>query len=451
MGSKQYIYKIGLQIALIGLTSLAAAYLWFGLNRILVVFPFLLLIFLLIRLFWFLQRTNEDIALFFEGLLNEDSSINLKLKTVPPGYEYVSKSLLKLSKAIQTERVQNRFNQQFYEELISHSTSGLLAYDEIGQVRLVNPPVLGFLGLNHLSSMKTIENRFPAFYQSIHQLLPGKTLVYRLLHEGETLPLQIRSSLFNFGEKKYRLLAFQNIKTELDEKEVESWQNLFRILSHEIMNSIAPITSLAQSITKSLPSEVKDSSSDEKIDFSRIRRISATIEEQSNLMMSFVEKYRKLYKIPEPEIKPINVEDWLSRFRILYHQEMLEKEISFNVLPSKVDSFDADDNLISQVIVNLLKNAQQALSSSGNGIIRLSVEKIGGIINIVVEDNGPGIPEEYADQIFIPFFTTNPGGNGIGLAISRQIVLRHGGTITFSSVPEKGTKFCISLSSPKVM
>jgi len=259
------------------------------------------------------------------------------------------------------------------------------------------------------------------------------------------MPLQIRSSLFNFGQKKYRLLAFQNIKTELDEKEVESWQNLFRILSHEIMNSIAPITSLAQTISKSLPKEDSEAPQSEKIDYKRIKRIATTIEEQSNLMMSFVEKYRKLYKIPEPEIKPINVEDWLTRFRILYHQEMLEKGIRFEVQSSQVESFHADDNLISQVIVNLLRNAQQALSGSENGNIRLSVSKNGDYTNIIVEDNGTGIPEEYANQIFIPFFTTNPGGNGIGLAISRQIVLRHGGTITFSSVPEKGTKFCISI------
>jgi len=445
MGSKPFIKKIGWQVVLIGLTSLLAAFLWFGSNRILVVFPLLILIFLLINLFRFLQRTNQDIALFFEGLLNEDSSINLELKVAPPGYAYLNKSLQRLSKAIRDERVQNRFQKQFYEELISHSTSGLLAYDEIGQVKLVNPPVLGFLGLSHLSSMKTIENRFSPFYQSINQLQPGKTIVYNFLAEGDMLPLQIRSSLFSFGEKRYRLLAFQNIKSELDEKEVESWQKLFRILSHEIMNSIAPITSLAQTIAKSLPDEKTETFAAEKVDFTRIRRIATTIEEQSNLMMSFVEKYRKLYKIPEPEIKTINVEDWLSRFRILYHQEMIEKGIRLDVLPSEVADFNADDNLISQVVVNLLKNAQQAVTGSENGIIRLSVTKADEHIHIVVEDNGPGIPAEYATQIFIPFFTTNPGGNGIGLAISRQIVLRHGGTITFSSVQDKGTKFKISL------
>ena len=446
MGSEPFLKKLGWQVVTIGVTSLATAFTWFSSNSSLVILPLLLLLFLLIRLYRFLKRTNQDLALFFEGLLNEDSSINLELKASPPGYEHLGRSLSRLSKAIRDERVQNRFQQQFYEELISHSASGLLAYDEVGQIRLINPPVLKFLGLYHLTSMKTLENRFPDFYRSINQMQPGKTMVYRFLSQGETVPLQIRSSLFNFGEKRYRLLAFQNIKTELDEKEVESWQKLFRILSHEIMNSIAPIMSLAQSISKSLPHEGSGNAPSEKFDFKRIKQIASTIEEQSMLMMSFVEKYRKLYKIPEPDIKAINVEDWLSRFRILYHHQMVEKGIRFDVISSQIETFFADDHLISQVIVNLLKNAQQALSGSEDGIIRLSVLKDEEHINIVVEDNGTGIPEEYVNQIFMPFFTTNPGGNGIGLAISRQIVLRHGGTISFSTVPDKGTRFCISFS-----
>jgi signal transduction histidine kinase len=124
---------------------------------------------------------------------------------------------------------------------------------------------------------------------------------------------------------------------------------------------------------------------------------------------------------------------------------MVEKGNRFEVHSSEVKQFYADDNLISQVVINLLRNAQQALADTKNGSIRLAVEKNNEHIYITVEDNGTGIPEEYADQIFIPFFTTRSGGNGIGLAVSRQIVHRHGGTISFSSVPEKGTKFCVSL------
>ena len=124
---------------------------------------------------------------------------------------------------------------------------------------------------------------------------------------------------------------------------------------------------------------------------------------------------------------------------------MVEKKIRFEVLPSSVDHFIADDNLISQVVVNLLRNAQQAVGEVEEGTIRLSVVQSDNEVQVVVEDNGTGIPEAYADQIFIPFFTTRSGGNGIGLAISRQIVVRHGGTITFSSFPGKGTTFTVSL------
>lgn len=445
MASRHFNRRINFQVVLIGLLSLAIGYLWFSPYPNFVWLPLLLVILLLFNLTRFLKRGYEDLSLFFEGLLNEDSSINLERKLIPPGYEYLNHSLQRLNKTIRDERIQNRFQQQLYGEMINHSTTGLLAYDESGQVRLVNPTVLAFLGLQHLSFVKTIENRFPAFYQAIHQLQPGKNLVYKFTREGNTIPLQIRASFFTFGEKSYHLLSFQNIKNELDEKEIESWQKLFRILSHEIMNSIAPITSLAQTIARSLPDESEATPPIATVDYSRIKRSAQTIEEQSNLMMSFVEKYRKLYKIPEPELKAIPVEDWLSRFRILYHQEMLEKGIRFEVIPSAVKCLNADDNLLSQVVINLLRNAQQALAETLNGTIRLSVSNTNNHIEISVEDNGPGIPEEYADQIFIPFFTTRPGGNGIGLAVSRQIVHRHGGTLSFSSVPGKGTRFCIAL------
>jgi len=217
-------------------------------------------------------------------------------------------------------------------------------------------------------------------------------------------------------------------------------------MSHEIMNSIAPITSLAQSIGRSLPEEVSEICTQSGIDIERIRNSAGAIEEQGDLMMSFVERYRKLYKIPEPVLKPIAIEDWLSRFRILYHQEMQQRNIRFHVNVSNgITEFMADDKLISQVVINLLKNAVEAVSETENAEINLSVQKGEQETRIVVADNGVGIPEEYADQVFVPFFTTRQGGSGIGLALSRQIVHRHSGTLSFHSIPGMGTTFTVVL------
>lgn len=446
MGYNRFNRKLTVFILLMGVLAILTAFMWFAswyLWSGLLLFAFIIVT---ARLYRFLGKTNRDLSLFFEGMLNEDSSLNLEKGIAPPGFDELKDSLLRLRSAIRKERVHNRFQEQFYAELIGHSGTGLLAYDEQGKVIIANPAVLQLLNLHHLTSVKTLEHRVPDFYQKLQRLKPGKPLLYKFTVNGQVVLLQLRASEFIFGDKHYHLLALQNIKAELEEREVESWQKLFRIMSHEIMNSIAPITSLAQSIGRSLPEEVSEICTQSGIDIERIRNSAGAIEEQGDLMMSFVERYRKLYKIPEPVLKPIAIEDWLSRFRILYHQEMQQRNIKFHVNVSNgITEFTADDKLISQVVINLLKNAVEAVSVVENAEINLSVQKGEQETRIVVADNGVGIPEEYADQVFVPFFTTRQGGSGIGLALSRQIVHRHSGTLSFHSIPGMGTTFTVVL------
>ena len=380
-----------------------------------------------------------------ESVQNNDSSLLFPTNSTSKPIRELYQGLNKVNVQIQKLKIENQQREQYFQALIEHVATGIVTFNSKGFVLHANSAAKKMLAVKVLTHIHQLERINRNLFQTVQNIKPFEQKLVPVVTERTTIELSLRATSFKTKDDELILLSIQDIRNELDKKEVESWQKLFRILSHEIMNSIAPITSLAQTISQSLPIEGLETATTEKIDFRRIKRIATTIEEQSNLMMSFVEKYRKLYKIPEPDIKSINVEDWLSRFRILYHQEMLEKGIRFDVQSSQVESFHADDNLISQVIVNLLKNAQQALTGTENGIIRLSVIKTEEHIQIAVEDNGPGIPATYANQIFMPFFTTNPGGNGIGLAISRQIVLRHGGTITFSSVPDKGTKFCITI------
>jgi len=446
MGFNRFNGRLAGFILVMGALAILAAFWWFAGGYLwsgIAAFVFLIVAG---RLYHFLGKTNRDLSLFFEGMLNEDSSLNLEKGVAPPGFDELKESLLRLRSAIRKERVHNRFQEQFYAELIGHSESGLLAYDEQGKVIIANPALLELLELHHLTSVKTLEHRIPEFYQKLQRLKPGKPLLYKFTVNGQVVVLQLRASEFIFGDKHYHLLALQNIKAELEEREVESWQKLFRIMSHEIMNSIAPITSLAQSIGRSLPEEVSEICTQSGIDIERIRNSAGAIEEQGDLMMSFVERYRKLYKIPEPVLKPIAIEDWLSRFRILYHQEMQQRNIHFNVNVSNgITEFTADDKLISQVVINLLKNAVEAVSEVEHAEINLSVQKGEQETRIVVADNGVGIPEEYADQVFVPFFTTRQGGSGIGLALSRQIVHRHSGTLSFHSISGMGTTFTVVL------
>jgi signal transduction histidine kinase len=244
------------------------------------------------------------------------------------------------------------------------------------------------------------------------------------------------------------ILSIQDIKNELDEKEIQSWMKLIRVLMHEIMNSITPITSLSESLfaiysKDGLP--VSPEKVNERTITSTLQGLNV-IKEQGKGLMSFVESYRKLTRIPDPEKKSFKVADLLSRVKVLY--DSLEKsdtiKLSFSLTNPDLE-ITADQNLISQVLLNLIKNAIEANEENPSGMIRV----IAGVDKdyrpeICVIDNGPGISEAILDQIFVPFFTTRENGSGIGLSISRQIMRVHGGNLKVRSVPSNETVFCLN-------
>ncbi|MDO9339873.1 MAG: ATP-binding protein, partial [Bacteroidales bacterium] len=242
--------------------------------------------------------------------------------------------------------------------------------------------------------------------------------------------------------------SIQDIKNELDEKELESWMKLIRVLMHEIMNSITPITSLSESLshiysTDGIP--VLPEAVTAKTIVTTLQGLNV-IKEQGKGLMSFVESYRKLTRVREPVKKLFKVADLMSRMQILYNSlERSERmDLSISLKDPDLEIF-ADQNLISQVLINLVKNALEANENNPDGKIRI----VAGVDNnhhpeICVNDNGPGITEENLDEIFVPFFTTRQNGSGIGLSISKQIMRVHGGNLKVRSVPNKETIFCLS-------
>ena len=260
--------------------------------------------------------------------------------------------------------------------------------------------------------------------------------------------MSLKATSFKTNENELVILSIQDIKNELDEKEIESWMKLIRVLMHEIMNSITPITSLSESLSKIysiggnpvLPEQVSA-----KTIATTLQGLNV-IKEQGKGLMSFVESYRKLTKVPDPEKKLFRVSDLMSRVQILYNSldNSNKTDLSVSLNYPDLEIF-ADQNLISQVLINLLKNALEANESNNNGTIKIVASKgINDHPEICVIDNGPGIPEENIDEIFVPFFTTRQNGSGIGLSISRQIMRVHGGNLKVRSVPDKETVFCLS-------
>jgi signal transduction histidine kinase len=240
------------------------------------------------------------------------------------------------------------------------------------------------------------------------------------------------------------MLSLQDIRNELDEKELDSWMKLIRVLMHEIMNSIAPITSLSESLCKYYMIEGHVARPDELTEatINTTLRGLNVIREQGNGMMQFVESYRKLTRLPKPELKAFRVFDLLERIKILYsslaNSEKVKLMISVN--PPSIELL-ADENLVSQVLINLVKNALEANDNLDGKIHIYTGLNSDHRLEIRVADNGKGIPDEIIGQIFVPFFTTRENGSGIGLSLSRQIMRLHGGTLQVRSNPGKETVF----------
>jgi nitrogen fixation/metabolism regulation signal transduction histidine kinase len=349
---------------------------------------------------------------------------------------------------IQQLKIENRQQEQYFRTLLEHLAAGIITYNDKGFILHANSSAKKLLSIDVLTHLQQIERKDHKLFETINSIKPFERKLIAVTAEAGDIQLSLKATSFKTNENELVILSIQDIKNELDEKEIESWMKLIRVLMHEIMNSITPITSLSESLSNIystggkpiLPEQVN------------VKTIATTlqglnvIKEQGKGLMSFVESYRKLTRVPEPEKKFFKVADLMGRVHILYNSLDNSDKTKFSVSLKKTDlEIFADQNLISQVLINLLKNALEANENNSNGQIRIVVnEGLNSHHEICVIDNGPGIPEENIDEIFVPFFTTRQNGSGIGLSISKQIMRVHGGNLKVRSMPGKETVFCLS-------
>ena len=242
----------------------------------------------------------------------------------------------------------------------------------------------------------------------------------------------------------------QDIRKELDEKELDSWLKLIRVLTHEIMNSIAPVTSLSENLCSYYIREgeaIPAGEVTEKMVQNTIRGLKV-INEQGIGLIRFVETYRKLTRLPEPVRSAVRIGELVENTVMLYRQELEEKMVRVSLHAAKSDmELSIDEKLISQVLINLVKNAAEALEGREEAGIRIECrENENRQAEVLVIDNGPGIAPDMIDEIFIPFFTTRENGSGIGLSLSRQIMRLHNGSLKVRSIPERETVFTMTFN-----
>jgi signal transduction histidine kinase len=257
----------------------------------------------------------------------------------------------------------------------------------------------------------------------------------------------VKATELKFESNIIKLVSFQNITNELDKKELDSWQRLIRVLTHEIMNSISPITSL----TGVISGYFKKKDNERPIPLENIDRqiVSKTlsglntIEETGKGLLDFVEKYRSLTSLPKPNLCRFTIESLFSKCKLLMESIISENiKITASVNPEDI-AIVADYAQIEQTLINLIKNAVEAINGKKNGTIHLNAFNSDEGTFIQVEDDGSGIPGDIIEDIFVPFYTTKKNGSGIGLSLSKQIMQNHYGTISVNSSPDKGSVFTL--------
>ncbi len=414
---------------------------------ILSIFLFLLFSLQTIFLIRYLNHNNRKIAFFFNAIKNEDFTLRFPEKGDVGSFNELNHSLNTLNNMMQAVYLKNQAQEQYYQEIIKQAEIGMLTFNDKGHILFANPKVenlLNYTPLNHIKQLAQVDEKLYYLFKNIE---PFERKLFQFTNERETIQLAIKSNKILLNKEKLNLITIQDINDELDKKETDSWIKLIRVLTHEIMNSVTPITSISESILGYFKDEKGIVMADE-IDKNKIYNAAKGLEvikNQGNDLMSFVQSYRSFLNVPAPDKELIKVEPLLEKIKVLASQEKGFETISFDLI-SKAEDLEiyADQKLITQVLLNLSKNAIQALKETANAQLQfISGINEKGKKYIIIRDNGPGIPPEIMNQIFVPFYTTKNEGTGIGLSLSKQIMHLHGGTLTVYSITNKETSFTL--------
>jgi len=453
MTSENYNLRILFRLLLFAVTTAALVYFIFvDLKPVLIVVFSLLIIAQTISFIYFLNGINRKLSFFFDAIRNEDTTLKFPENVKNKSLRGLYKSFNNLNKTISDIKIKNETNERFFRELIEHSTTGLMSVDQEGYVDIINQQAKKYLGVVQLSNVVLLQQINPPVYAVIKTIKPGEKVTLKQVINQNLVNLSIQSSELNFGDKYFQLISIQDIRHEMEENEIDSWQKLIRVMTHEIMNSIAPITSLTNTLIGFMRSgeHIRQPEDLSKDDINNTLTGLTIIEERGKGLIHFVDNYRKLTKIPDPIFEKMNVSDWVESFEFLFRQHLKENNCLFQYhIDQQLPSVLTDEKLFNQVMINLMTNAIDAVKqNAANNPAKISLHiraSAGQSILFELTDNGCGINESLLDKIFIPFFTTKEGGNGIGLSLSRQIVRKLNGKIYVRSTEKKGSRFVVEI------
>jgi len=439
---------IVLQVLLIAATTLA--FFWtLDQEYMLITSSSLVILWVLeiIYLIWYLQRVHRDIIKFITAIKYDDVSISFhNKKKIDKAFKSLYQELNTIIKDISEVRSDKETEHQYFQNTIKHIAIGILAYDETGKVEVCNDAALKLFGKHSLKSISELEAIQADLSKQFQKIKPGNNKLIKLNIDNEIVQLSVKAANFKIKNKEIKLLSLQNIKSEIDQSEVDAWQKLIRVLTHEIMNSVSPIKLLSGSLIEMFENnqhvKTVEEINNQTIENSLLGL--KTIRKRSIGLSNFVETYKNLTQIPKPKKAEFNVNNMFEHLNTLLKNDLEEKSIQIHFSCNRKDIvLNADEKLIEQVLINLIKNSAEAIEEIEDPQIDIFAQLQDERLKLNVKDNGPGIPEEVLENIFVPFFTTKEKGSGIGLSLSRQIMHLHGGNISVKSETNKETIFTL--------
>lgn len=435
---KLFIHLI-LSISLICLLSIFMGWLiWESDYPFMVFLPLVLIAYLVYALIHNLNSSNRLLSQFFLAVRNDESALNLQHIGEGKSFDQLRDSMQSVNQIIKDLRMKYQQKEIVSDAIIENAAVGILTFNSQGLVENINRKGRELLGVHHLVNIKALLKNDPELVKLFQSIQAGESRVLKTSVNQKFLHLLVSCTCIKLNAENWKLLSFSDIKSEMDATELESWQRLISVLTHEIMNSIAPLTSLSETLARTYSQIDAESVIGEK-NLSKTRLGLQVIQEQGEGLMHFVDSYRQLTRIPKPQIKTVRIQHLFEHVKALLVLDE-DKRIRYEFSIETDDlSIEADEKLLVQVLVNLIQNAQHAISDKG--IIQIIASGSAEEKNLIrIIDNGMGIKAEDIKNIFVPFFTTRENGSGIGLSVTRQIMRLHQAKISMESVYGEGSQ-----------
>ena len=407
-----------------------------------------LLIYEVADLIRFQTKAQNEVNQFVESIHYRDFSRHFDVRKAPAELKPLRKGFNDINSTFKTISRERETQYQYLQKVLELVDTGILSYElESGQVGWINESFKKLIGLPYLKTIISLEKREFTLYQDIIALKPGDSKIVTITRNQQLIKILISASVFKSDEKVSKLVAFQNVSEALDETESKAWQKLLNVMTHEIMNSVAPISSLADTLKNRLQSpEIANSPVSSQLEDLELGV--DTIKRRSEGLLKFTESYRSLNKITKLDLTKILVRNLFENLNNLMRPTLEKKNIELEIiLRDPTLAIEADINLIEQVLINLVVNAIEAVKDREEPRITLSAELQNNKTLVKVSDNGLGMPPELLDKIFIPFFSTRKTGSGIGLSLCKQIMLLHKGNIQVQSTEGVGSAFVMQFGA----